>query len=739
MAVGFVLGLAAVPAAYAKTWVLRSDTGIRFTLSSTSGRYHVSWRPTRWSYRGQTAKAPADIQQTSVSNALGKGTRLTWNETGVASRFSVTLYPARRAIVFSASHELAGARFPAFTRVPQGLLHLSLEGRVFTPPQFQLADTATPWVFFNRRYQTCIFAPASEILVSRLYGDGIKGMADGFNKGVVGGALKDPHQTIMIFGRGIRRTVAAWGDAFRVLHHRPAVSEEATPILRDFGYWTDNGASYFYNYDPKYGYAGTLLKMASEFRRDHIHLGYMELDSWWYEKSDHFFNGRKVGPMNPHLPQDNRWNHFGGTWLYHASHQLFPKGLDAFHHQVGLPLVVHARWIARHSPYHKLYRISGIAAADRAYWKSRAEYLAKNGVRAMEQDWLIDIYGESPQLHIHLSLARDFAHGMADALAAHHIATMYCMETGRFLMEAGELPDVIAMRGADDRFLKARWRNFIYTSMFIHAVGAWPWSDVFMSREPGNMLLSLLSGGPVGVGDPLGHMDVKNIDMVTRADGRLVKPSVPLMPTDQTMVNDALGRKVPLVATTHTGRQIRTTLVFVYRRRGNQSTVVLTPHNMGLPRHGVWIAREYFTGRTVLFTGTHPITVKLAPRKWTYWVVAPLQPSRIAFFGDLRQMVPTGHERIMHLARIRGVHSGVGMQVVFAAGEKEIPLTFYSYQTPEVLSGGRLLPVSESDRISHFYQVMIPVKAAARKVLQHHKVIHIADVIITVDKARQQG
>jgi hypothetical protein len=723
------LGLAA-SAVQAKSWTLQSGRGVRFTLASTTGHYRLVCPQTHWVYRGKMAKPPQNIRQSAVDTRLGKGFRLSWKEPGSSAQYAVELYPSRQAIVFSAKAESAGARFPVFTRVPHGLLHLSLESRVFTPPQFQLADTATPWVFFNRKFQTCIFAPASEILVSRLYGDGNTLMADGFNQGVLGAALKEPHRTIMIFGNGIRRTIAAWGDAFRRLNHRPATSQEATPILRDFGYWTDNGANYFYNYDKAYGYAGTLLKIASEFRKDHIHLGYMELDSWWYDKSHHFFNGQKIGPMNPHLPTNNRWNYFGGTWLYHAAHQLFPKGLNAFHHQIGLPLVVHARWIARHSPYHRQYRISGIAAADRSYWRSRAKYLASGGVRVMEQDWLIDIYGHSPQLHVHLSLARDFTHGMASAMASRHISVIYCMETARFLMEAGVLPDVIAMRGADDRFVKARWRNFIYNSMFIHAVGAWPWSDVFMSHERGNMLLSLLSGGPVGVGDKLGRIDPKNIDMATRADGRLVKPAVPLMPTDQTIVNDALGRKIPLVASTHTGRHIRSTLVFVFRRRGDHSTVILTPRSLGLDPHGVWIARNYFTGKTVLFNRDHTIRVTLAPHKWAYWVLAPLLPSRMAFFGDLQQMVPAGRQRIAHLANIAGVHSGVGMQVVFAIGEKGVPLTFYSFHTPEATANGHMLPISESTRISHLFHVMIPVKYAKQQGLRHHKVVRLANTLI---------
>ena len=36
------------------------------------------------------------------------------------------------------------------------------------------------------------------------------------------------------------------------------------------------------------------------------------------------------------------------------------------------------------------------------------------------------------------------------------------------------------------------------------ALGEWPWTDVFMSSETSNLLLSTLSASMVGVGDALG-------------------------------------------------------------------------------------------------------------------------------------------------------------------------------------------------------------------------------------------
>ncbi len=719
--------------ALARTWTLgNAARGVCFSLASSTGRYRVTWYRTNWRYVGVTAHPPVDIRRVRVRTPLGRGIELTWREAGLPTLFAAALFPRRNVILFTARGERPGALFPLFTQTPHGLLHLSLSRHQFTAPQFMLAHTATPWIFFDRRLHTAVFAPASEILVSRLYGNGRTRLADGFNPDTLGAALAGEHATLLVFGRGIGHTIAAWGASFRALHRRRIVPQESTPILRSLGYWTDHGARYYYHYITRDGYAGTLQRVVAAFRAERMPLGYLELDSWWYEKSHHFYNGKVAGPLNPHLPTDNRWNAFGGIWRYQAAPQLFAHGLAAFGRKVALPLVVHARWIAYHSPYRRRYHFTGIAPSSRAYWRSRARYLAHAGVRTVLQDWLVDIYRHSPRLRTHLTPGRSFTHGMAAALEARRISVIYSMETGRFLMAAGELPDVIAMRGGRDRFRRKRWRNFIYSSMFIHAVGAWPWSDVFMSRDRGDLLLSLLSGGPVGIGDGIGRLDTQNIHWAIRRDGRLVKPAVPLMPTDQTILNDALGLKTPLVAITHTGGRIRSALVFVYRRRGDDSTLVLTPRTLGLPPGGTWIGVQYFTGRAQLFAARQPLKVQLVRRQWTYWIFAPVLNSGVALIGDLRQAIPAARQRILRLRRIPGEPGGERLRVIFAAGQTTVPLTFFSRRPPQVSSDGKRLPVVRLDHGTALYRVTIPVNAARRRMLEHGKAVRIARVRIVV-------
>ncbi|MGH3168473.1 MAG: carbohydrate-binding protein, partial [Trebonia sp.] len=81
----------------------------------------------------------------------------------------------------------------------------------------------------------------------------------------------------------------------------------------------------------------------------------------------------------------------------------------------------------------------------------------------------------------------------------------------------------------------------------------WPWTDVFMSTETTNLLLSNLSAGPVGVGDPIGQESAANLMRVVRPDGVIVKPDVPIVPADQTYLAEAASTTTGSTTTASTG------------------------------------------------------------------------------------------------------------------------------------------------------------------------------------------
>jgi hypothetical protein len=340
----------------------------------------------------------------------------------------------------------------------------------------------------------------------------------------------------------------AWGAALTTLASKIRPANDSGPILSTLGYWTDNGADYYYTYDTSKGYTGTLLAVRDEWQSKQIPMGYMQLDSWWYPKG----------------PSDS-WNHVDqGTYLYQADAELFPDGLAAFQQQLGKPLVTHGRWIDTSSPYHGRYQFSNNVVIDPAFWQSVMSYLRAGGVVVYEQDWLCN----NAKTAENLTDADTYFDNMAHNATADGLDLQYCMALPRDYLQSTRYPNLTTIRVSDDRFERARWDVFLYDSQFAGALGIWPWTDVFMSGETTNLLLSNLSAGPVGVGDGLGKVNAANLAKVARPDGVIVKPDVPIVPTDATYVGEAAGNLPAMVATTsvaHVG--LTYGYVFAYARQ----------------------------------------------------------------------------------------------------------------------------------------------------------------------------
>ena len=95
----------------------------------------------------------------------------------------------------------------------------------------------------------------------------------------------------------------------------------------------------------------------------------------------------------------------------------------------------------------------------------------------------------------------------------------------------------------------------LFNGRLASALGEWPWTDVFMSSETSNLLLSTLSASIVGIGDALGEFDRANLNRVIRADGVIVKPDDAIAPLDASCIEQANDRRLPIVATAHTRHQ----------------------------------------------------------------------------------------------------------------------------------------------------------------------------------------
>lgn len=519
---------------------------------NASGAWQVKASALGWIFSGSVGSAATDVATHRGSDAVGSYTETTFTFQDGARKGGIRVYDAASSIVFTDTFVKAGANgnpFPTFTGYPK-LAHQLSHSDCFGRFQFNTFAGASdsPWVFFDDKGSTFILSAANHFQEAQTSQASDGSIAAGVISSVATLPAGYTRQTILSAKAGVGAAHRAWGSTLTRLAGKPLPANDAGVVLSTLGYWTDNGADYYYAFDQSKGYAGTLLAVRDEWASQKIPMGYMQLDSWWYPK----------GP-------DSDWNDLpDGTSLYEADKQLFPDGLAAFQKQLGMPLVTHARWMDKSSPYHGQYQFSNNVVIDPAYWQSVMDYLKDGGVVVYEQDWLCN----NAKPAENLTDADQFFDNMAHHAAVDGMDMQYCMALPRDYLQSIRYPNLTTIRVSDDRFDRPKWDMFLYDSQFAGALGIWPWVDVFMSGELDNLLLATLSAGPVGVGDALGKVNAGHLFQAARPDGIIVKPDVPIVPTDSTYVGEGAGEMPAMVASTHAAHEGLTyRYVFAYARR----------------------------------------------------------------------------------------------------------------------------------------------------------------------------
>ena len=268
---------------------------------------------------------------------------------------------------------------------------------------------------------------------------------------------------------------------------------------------------------------------------------------------------------------------------------------------------------------------------------------------------------------------------MASGMSSAGLTMQYCMALPRHFLQSSMYNNLTTIRVSGDRFSSARWDTFLYASELASALGIWPWSDVFMSSETDNLLLSTLSAGIVGVGDPIGAESATNLFQTIRADGVIVKPDEPIAPIDATYIQDAQALKQPMVASTYSdfGSGMKALYVFAYARGTNSpATASFTPASLGLP--GSAYVYNYFsgTGTVVPAGGTFTDSVSTG----SYYIVVPIGPSGIGFLGDAGKFVSWGKKRIAQLTDTGNIQA----TITFASGETSLTMYGYAPSQPNV-------------------------------------------------------
>jgi hypothetical protein len=680
------------PAAAAPVRVLAKETGIAVSVDG-DGTYEVTTRSPAWRFAGSVGLPFADVVARGGKDRVGefREIQFRYQPATAAKRLgAIRVYKHRPVVVFKLAFLTEGKtseKFPALSSYPRDLHHLTYTS-TFGGFSFERFGTDGPWVFFDDRANTFIFSPASHYMNAEL--------SLGPQRELVSGIAADGDvipqgfeaTTALVVATGVNRAFETWGQFLTDLSGKKRPANDADVSLKYLGYWTDHGAAYYYRFKETLGYAGTLLAVRDQFRDMSIPLGYVQLDSWFYPKGQEG-TWRSGDPLG------------GGTYRYEASRELFPDGLAAFQRQLDLPLITHNRWVDAVSPYRETHAISGNVSIDPTLWADWMRYLRASGVRTYEQDWL-----SGPAVPARdLTAGERFMDLMSQAAQKTGLALQYCMPLPRHFLQGTRYSNLLTIRVSGDRFEKQQWPSFLFNGRLASALGEWPWTDVFMSSETSNLLLSTLSGSMVGVGDALGEFDRANLIRVVRADGVIVKPDDPITPIDPTYVEQAKDPQTPIIAAARTRHDGATTsYVFAFGQNVPARTARFSPAALGYD--GPVYAYNYFNRTGGYLQPSESIEFVVAD-SGTYWIVVPVGRSGVGFLGDADKFASNGKSRV---ARIRDA-GALTARIVFSAGESRLRLHGFSLARPEVLAAGGAIENLDYDpqsRRFHFDLVAEP-------------------------------
>ncbi len=624
-----------------------------------NGHFDIVSKKTGWDFGGRTPSTINAIATMSGTDTIGNYTEFNFSFHLTTNRkATIRVYQQKPVVLFDLVYVDASTNtgiFPQFTAYPKNSHQLTYQGS-FAQAQFNLNSEQSPWVFFDDAYHTAVLSPASHFMIAATHKDAFGVIISGIDQRITELPKDYDQKTMLVIDSGVNQTLNTWGNALTDLQGKVRPANDSDLTLNTLGYWTDNGAAYYYHFDPKLGnYPATLVAIKQEYQQKEVPIQYMQLDSWWYGPKDKD-QGILLYQADPSI------------WKDSATGKVGSDALKLFQNQLRLPTLEHARWIGVNSPYFHMYQMSKGVSIDQKWWLNRMAYL-KNTIHSVlfEQDWLY----QQAQTDFNLTDPEKFMDEMANATAANNLVMQYCLALPQHFLQGSQYNNLSSIRVSSDVFEQRKWEGALWTSKYATSLGIWPWVDVFKSRDQNNLLLADLSAGIVGPGDELGSVNEQNLQKVVRADSVIVKPDFPLVPIDQMYLQQANGQtKTAFIASTFTdfGNVEAYYLTAFSRPFNSDESFEFKPSDLGA--NGNVYVYDVFHQTGLVQPSSQVFTAMSAKNTLSYFVIVPVSKQGVAFLGDQGKFVSLGKKRISELQ----IGDTVQTKILFSIGESSIML-----------------------------------------------------------------
>ncbi|MFX1326968.1 MAG: hypothetical protein ACFE91_02335 [Promethearchaeota archaeon] len=556
--------------------------------------------------------------------------------------------------------------FPSFINLSPNIKIFTFRNTIFCPPTKTFDVTSAPVLFYDDDLNCFILSPLDSFLNTVISKDENNRISCGIQ-----GAIKEipksfTQKFILLFDKGINQSMEHFGDILLKYHESNRKSLYANVVTSYMGFWTDNGAYYYYKTEKGMNYEDTMVSIKEYFEESDIPIGYYNFDSWWYLKHTNKFLAKILKPLIKLMGGAL----FGNILRWEVDPKNFTTDLKRFHqNRFRKPITAHSRrWDAR-SPYVEKFEFetykNHAIPLKKEFWDWLMTHAKESGIEVYEQDWMKNQIVSMPILRENVNAQEEWLSNMAIAARQQGIDIYYCMQTPGILLYSIKHSNINISRCSGD--YNPRWPlsyRFIHstqTNILFHAIGINSHPDVFRSRTMENVkfrpfgerfpdfqcLYQILNAGVLAPGDKKENINWSLLKKTCRDDGLLLKPDKSLT------ANDLMFKKHRKYYICDTYTKINNLvwryilITNIWPKRVKEQFFSLK--ELGYEK-GEYILFDFLSGDIQRVNTNDSIEIgKLHKYDYKYFILCPITPSGMALIGCPDKFVTCSKKLIIDL------------------------------------------------------------------------------------------